>query len=341
MQQVLETIKKQVVPGINDIVEGELLKKERRMAFVDLGELGTGIILGREFLSSQDKIKNLNPGDKVAAKIIGLVDENGFWELSLNQADKEAGWKKVQSAKNSKEDLVLPVSGANQGGLLMQYEEVEGFLPVSQLSIEHYPRVEGGDKAKILEELKSFVGKELKVRVLDFSPEEGKLIFSEKEAEQERLQNLISRYKINDIVEGEITGLAPFGAFIKFGEPTLEGLIHISEIDHKLVEDPAEYFQIGDKTKAEIINIADDRVFLSLKSLKPDPWESIEKKYLKGETYPGRVVKSIQQGVLVSLDEYIYGICETEKELKPEKTYQFKISQINKKEKKIDLELTE
>lgn len=341
MVSILDTVKKQPLPGIGEVVEGRLLKKERRLAFIDLGPLGTGVVLGREFLSSQDKLKNLNPGDEVTAKIIGLIDENGFWELSLNQADQEATWKRIEAAKNNKEILVLPVLGANQGGLLMQYREIEGFLPVSQLSIEHYPRVEGGDKTKILEELRNFVGKELRVRVLDFDPNEGKLIFSEREAEQERIQDLISRYRINDVVEGEITGLAPFGAFIRFGEPPLEGLIHISEIDHKLVENPAEYLHLGDKVKAKIINIVDDRLFLSLKALKPDPWETVEEKYQEGKTYPGKVIKLIPQGSLVCLDDYIYGVCETDKQLEPGKTYHFKITQLNKKEKRIKLELVE
>ena len=337
MQQILETVKKS--PSImGSIIQGKVLKKEPRRVFIDLNETGSGIILGKEYLYSVDKIRGLNSGDEVIVKIIGPIDENGFWELSLNQADKEAGWEKIKTIRDSREVLNLAVTGANQGGLLMQLERIEGFLPVSQLALEHYPRVEGGNKSRILEELRKFVGKEMKVRVLDFNQTEGKLIFSEKEAEQEKLQTLLANYKLGDVVEGEITGLAPFGAFIRFGEPALEGLIHISEIDHKLVDDPSQYLRVSSKEKAKIINITNDRIFLSLKALKQDPWEEVENKYKKGKTYPGRVIKQTQLGVLISLDDYIYGICENEV-LEAEKTHDFKIIEIDTKGRKISLGL--
>lgn len=337
MQQTLEAIKKsQSILG--SIIQGKVLKKEPRRVFVDLNEVGSGIILGKEYLYSVDKIRELNPDDEVIVKIIGPIDENGFWELSLNQADKEAGWEKIKTIRDSREVLSLAVIGANQGGLLMQLERIEGFLPVSQLALEHYPRVEGGNKSRILEELRKFVGKEMKVRVLDFNQTDGKLIFSEKEAEQERMQTLLANYKLGDMIEGEITGLAPFGAFIRFGEPALEGLIHISEIDHKLVDDPSQYLKVGNKEKAKIINITNDRIFLSLKALKQDPWSEVESKYKKGKTYPGKVIKQIQLGALIGLDDYIYGICENEV-LETDKTHEFKILEIDTKEKKIGLGL--
>ena len=339
MQQILEAIKKSRA-NIGAITQGQVLKKEPRRVFIDLGDIGTGIILGREYLFSADKIKNLSPGDEIAVKIIGPTDENNFWELSLNRADKEAGWEKIRQARDLREILSLNIIGANQGGLLMQFERIEGFLPVSQLATEHYPRVEGGNRVRILDELKKLVGKEVKVRILDFNQQDGKLIFSEKEAESEKLQDLLSSYNVGGEIEGEITGLAPFGAFIKFGEPTLEGLIHISEIDHKLVDDPSQYLKVGDKTKAKIINIAHGRIFLSLKPYKQNPWDEIESKYKKGKAYPGRVIKQTQLGALVGLDDYIFGICE-DKEIAVENTYQFKILEIDKKEKKISLGLAE
>lgn len=337
MQQTSETVK-QSQSILGSIIQSKVLKKEPRRVFIDLNETGSGIILGKEYLYSIDKIKGLNPGDEIVVKVIGPIDENGFWELSLNQADKEAGWEKIRTIRDSREVLSLAVTGANQGGLLMQLERIEGFLPVSQLALEHYPRVEGGNKSRILEELRKFVGKEMKVRVLDFNQADGKLIFSEKEAEQEKTQTLLANYNLGDTVEGEITGLAPFGAFIRFGEPALEGLIHISEIDHKLVDDPSQYLKVGNKEKARIINITNDRIFLSLKALKQDPWEEIENKYKKGKTYPGKVIKQTQLGALIGLDDYIYGICENEV-LEANKTHEFKVLDIDTREKKIDLGL--
>lgn len=337
MQPLLETIKKEL-SVVGSIISGKVLKKEPRRVFIDLGETGTGVILGKEYLFSIDKIRGLNADSEVLVKIIASMDEDGFWELSLNQADKEAGWEKIKTIQGSREVLNLAVSGANQGGLLMQLERIEGFLPVSQLSLEHYPRVEGGSKSRILEELRKLVGKEMKVRVLDFNQADGKLIFSEKEAEQERMQTLLANYNLGDIVEGEITGLAPFGAFIRFGEPALEGLIHISEVDHKLINDLSQYLKVGAKEKAQITNIANGRIFLSLKALKQDPWEETEKKYKKGKVYSGKVIKQTPLGALIGLDDYIFGLCETES-LESEKVHDFKVLEVDGKEKKISLEL--
>ena len=156
-------------------------------------------------------------------------------------------------------------------------------MPVSQLAPEHYPRVADADKQKILKELQKFIGKTLEVKILDLLAEENKLILSEKAKSDEKTKETLKNYKKGDIIEGEITGIADFGAFIKF--PTdaeerkqqIEGLIHISEFDWQLVENPAEVVKVGEIVKAQIIDINNNQVFLSLKSLKKNPWEEIEK----------------------------------------------------------------
>ncbi len=165
------------VPKIGDTVEGIVIAKEPRRLFVDLGPIGTGVVFGLEFIKSRDKIKNLKIGDTINVKIISLENEEGYFEVSFREADKDEIWNRLQQLKQERTVLNLPVVEANRGGLIIELFGIKGFLPVSQLSTEHYPRVEGGKKDKILEKLKEFVGKEIRVRILDLIPKEEKLIF--------------------------------------------------------------------------------------------------------------------------------------------------------------------
>ena len=346
MYQILDKIKKEI-PKVGSTLTGKVILKEKRRLFVDLENIGTGVILGKEFLEAFDKIKNLKIGDEIVVKIIGAVNEDGFWELSLNKNDREANWQKLKELKESKEILTLQVSGANQGGLLLQYEGIEGFLPVSQLSFDHYPRIEGGDKIKILEELRKLVGQEVKVRILDIDENSEKLIFSEKEAQEEKLLEEISKYKVGDIVSGVISGLADFGAFFRFKDSSLEGLIHVSEITHKHLTNPAEYLKVNQEVKAKIVNINSDRIFLSLKALEPGPWFEAVKNYQKDKVYTGKVIKITPAGALVNFDDEIYGLChisqfnddfeQLKQKLEPNQSYKFSVLDIDDRDKKLIL----
>ena len=150
-------------------------------------------------------------------------------------------------------------------------------MPVSQLSSEHYPRVEGGDSTKILRELQKFIGQELEVKIFDLDPKENKLILSEKIKEMEKIKDMLKNYEVGEIVEGEITAVIDFGAFMRFSpKPSselkdtdiLEGLIHISELDWQIVKDPSEIVKVGEKVKAKIIKISNDKIILIVKSFK-------------------------------------------------------------------------
>lgn len=327
------------------MLAGTVIQKEPRRVFIDLDTVGTGVVVGREYFSAISRIKSLNQNDDVTVKIIGMMNEDGYWELSMNQADREAAWKRLRELKDKRDILLVTVLGANHGGLLLQLEGIEGFMPVSQLSLEHYPRVEGGDKTKIIEELRKFVGKELKVRILDMSEKEEKLIFSEREAAEEEMQKVIAKYSVGDIVEGEVTGIANFGAFIKFGTPPLEGLIHISEIDYKLIDDPAKYVRIGETVKAKIVNINNGRLFLSLKALKEDPWTTVSQRYEIGKPYPAKVIKINPVGAFAMFEDSIYGLCPVAKfgdnldalkeAIKTGETYLFTIESIDQNEKRL------
>ena len=244
--------------------------------------------------------------------------------------------------------IKVKILKANKGGLISELSGIAAFLPVSQLSSEHYPKVEGADSNKILRELQKFIGKDLEVKILTLDLEQGQIILSEKIKETEKIKEILKNYKVGNVVEGEISGLVDFGAFIKFGEENLEGLIHISELDWKIVEDPSEVVKIGQKVKAEIIDISDEKVSLSLKALKKDPWKDIEKKYKKGDVVSGRVTKFNPFGAFVQMTPKIQGLChisefssqqKMQDILKIGKKYDFKILLIEPKEHRMSLKL--
>ena len=336
-------------PKVGDIVEGKIIGQGRGAVFLDLGPIGTGIIYGKEFYEAKEKLKDLKIGDKIFAKIIDLETEEGYIELSSSGASKELAFEALKQKKEKGEPILVKILGANKGGLISQVFGIPAFLPVSQLSPEHYPKVEGGDKVKILRELQKFIGKALEVKVLNLDPKSEQIILSEKAKVFDKKREILKNYKIGDIVEGEITGITDFGAFLKFDQD-LEGLIHISELDWKIIEDPTEIVKVGDKVKAKIIEISGDKVSLSLKALKKDPWKDIEKKYKKGDIIKGKITKFNPFGAFVQLTSEIQGLChisefgtrsKMEEKLKIGKKYNFQILEIRPEEHRMSLKLIE
>ena len=315
--------------------------------FIDLSPFGTGIIYGREFMNVRDVIKNLSIGDSIAAKIVEKENKDGYIELSLKEARQAFVWGEAEKVMKEKKVLELVIKEANKGGLLISWQGINGFLPASQLSTEHYPRVDEGDKNKILDELKKLVNAKVQVQIIGVEPKEGKLIFSEKNINQEEKDTIIDNYKVGDELEGEITGIVDFGIFAKI-KGDIEGLIHISEISWSLVEDPRSLFKVGDKIKVKIIEIVGGKISLSIKALTKNPWEKSEKKYKKDDVVEGVVIKFNKYGALASIEEGISGLVhisefENEEKLKGAlqlgKSYKFKINVFEAKDQKMTLSL--
>ena len=124
------------------------------------------------------------------------------------------------------------------------------------------------------------MGQKLSVSIISVSPKEGKLIFSERTPEQNEKIDMVEKYNVNDEVEGQITGIVDFGVFVKI-EEGLEGLVHISELDWGLVENPKNLFKVGEVVRAKIIEIKSDKISLSIKALKKNPWDEAEKNMKK------------------------------------------------------------
>ena len=346
MDDLLKTLGTGTLLKIGDIVQGTVVDKRGGRLFLDLGGSGIGVVYGREYMHAQEIAKSLVTGDTVSAKVIELDNDDGYIELSLQEAGREKRWVDMKRMMQEGTTLDLPVKKANTGGLIIDFMGVEGFLPASQLSYKHYPRVEGGDKEKIFQELQKLVGAPNRVRILDLNPAENKLIFTEKGLDMEEAKKLLAEYKVGDVVEGEITGVVDFGAFMKFNAQGLEGLIHLSEIDWTLVNDPRDILKSGDKVRAKIIDIQGDKVSLSLKQLKDDPWTNAADKYKKDDIIKGKVTKFNPFGAFVELNSDIQGLAHisefgSEKQMREiltlGQTYSFRVLLIDPKEHRISL----
>lgn len=253
---------KQLAQG--ETIEGKVLSIRKHEVLVDLGPQGIGLVPRREV----GFYRNLNVGDEITACIVDTELENGYSLLSLRKAAKDRGWDEVIAKMESAETIEVSPYDANRGGLLVEYDGVRGFLPVSQLSAEHYPRVGSSDKDEILQRLNSLIGKPLTVRILDCDRKANKLIFSEKEAIKDGLAARFEKLKVGDAVKGVVTGVVDFGVFVNV--EGIEGLVHISEISWERVNNPNDYVKVGDTIEAKIIAIDKDRLSLSMKQLTED-----------------------------------------------------------------------
>ncbi|OGN05861.1 MAG: hypothetical protein A2746_00695 [Candidatus Yanofskybacteria bacterium RIFCSPHIGHO2_01_FULL_44_22] len=288
------------LPKPGNILSGQIISVSKDSVFVDLGPIGIGIVYPGEFYDNPDRMKTFKSGDKISAMLIELENDDGYRELSLRAAQMTTAWQDIKEKKENGEIVPVTVININKGGLIVEVSGVQGFLPLSQLSAEHYPKVGGGDTGKIVQALQKFKNQELKVKIIDFSEAENKLIVSERAIQEESLKEELAKLKVGDTVEGEITEVTDFGAFIRMGNG-LDGLIHSSEIDWKFVENPREILHSGEKITAKIISLEGGRVALSLKALKEDPWLDIENKYQAGQKVKGKVIKIKNAGAFVEL----------------------------------------
>ena len=343
MAELLKTATKP--PVTDDVVEGPVVAIGRAKVYVDLPPFGTGIIYGREYLSARETLKNVNIGDLVTAKIVGIESVDGYFELSLREARAALTWSEAEIALQKKTIFELPIAEANKGGLIIHWNGIQGFLPASQLSSAHYPRVPDGDKDKIFTELKKMVGQKLEVSIITASPKEQKLIFSERGAGSPERGALVEKYHVGDTLPGVVTGATEFGVFVKL-EEGLEGLVHISEMDWALVENPKTRYKVGEEVNVKVIEIKDDKISLSIKALQDDPWKTAAAKYKKDQRVEAVVIKYNKHGALASIEEGVAGLVHVsefanEQELRQKlelgKVYPFTITFFEPKDRRMTL----
>lgn len=296
-----------IVPQVGEVIKGKVITASKSEVTIDFDGIMMGIVRGPELYIEVAEYANLKPGDDVEAAVIEEENENGELELSFRKVGQEKAWDNLRSANKDKSTVTVKIIDANKGGLLARYCQINGFLPVSQLAPENYPRISGGDKSKILEKLKGFVGQEFEVNVMTLNETENKIIFSEKDVWTKRQKPALDKYKIGMVVDGKITAVTNFGLFVSFDEG-MEGLIHISELAWQRIDSPNELYHIGDKIQAEIVGIEGAKIFLSAKKLMRDPWQEASAKYQAGQVVKGTILKVNPFGLFVKLDEEIHGL---------------------------------
>lgn len=343
-----------LLAGVSDVkqltagesVTGSVLSVKKHEVLIDLGPLGVGYVPRREVGFS----RNLALGDEVTASVVDTELDNGFSLLSLRKAAKDRGWDEVIAKQEAGEIIDVTPYDANRGGLLVEYEGVRGFLPVSQLSAEHYPRVGSSDKDEILQRLNVLTNQVLKVRILDVDRKANKLIFSEKEAVKDGLAKRFQSLKVGDTVNGVVTGVVDFGAFVNVDG--IEGLIHISEISWERVNNPSDYVKVGQPVEAKIISIDKDRLSLSMKQLQKDPWLDEIEKFDKGSKVEGTVTRITPFGAFVQISPAVEALVHISElgggnDVDPEKVFtlnerkEFTVLEIDRDNRKISLSLAD
>lgn len=333
---------KQLTAG--EVITGKVLSLRKHEVLVDLGAQGVGYVPRREVGFS----RSLKEGDDVTASVVDAELDNGYSLLSLRKAAKDRGWEEVAVKLEGGDIIDVVPYDANRGGLLVEYEGVRGFLPVSQLSAEHYPRVGSSDKDEILQRLNGLVGQSLKVRILDSDRKANKLIFSEKEAVKDGLADRFSKLKLGDKVTGVVTGVVDFGVFVNV--EGIEGLVHISEISWERVNNPGDYVKVGQTIEAKIISIDKDRLSLSIKQLSQDPWLDEVEQFKRGSAVEGTVTRITPFGAFVQISPAVEALVHISElgdgnDIDPEKVFTlnerkgFTVLDVDKDSRKISLSL--
>jgi small subunit ribosomal protein S1 len=331
-----------------DVIPGKILTVGKNEVYVDIEGYGLGVVRGRELYDDEATLSSLKPGDEVFASVVDIENSEGNIELSFRQAGQERVWGSLLEKMQSREVVHTKILEANKGGLMVEINNVMGFLPVSQLASEHYPRVEDGDKSRILSALSAYIGKVFDVQIITADQAEEKLIVSEKAVFEKDLQDRISKLQIGDIITGMVSGIVDFGVFVKFGD--LEGLVHISELAWQRIEHPRDIVKVGQEVKAVVIGLDKGRISLSIKQLEKDPWQDSVKKYSIGQVVKGKVAKIMPFGAFVELDDQIQGLAHVmelshsdlknaEEVLKIGEEKEFKIISIEPQEHRLGLSL--
>lgn len=292
-----------------DSAEGILVEKTRGALYFDIGGKSEGMVIDREMKAARDFIKELGVGDKVEVIITQPENDKGQTLLSLKKAAADYLWSQFEEKMKTGEAVKVLGKEVNRGGLVVEAKGLQGFIPASQFGSQWVDKIE------------RLVGRQVEVKPIEVNRKKNRLIFSEREVSEAALlkaqEKALKKVKINETFEGEITGVMPFGFFVKIKADKIEveGLVHISEISWQRVEEPKEFYKVGDKIKVKVLAIdkTTGKLNLSIKQLKPDPWEQIGKKYPVDTRVKGKVVRLAPFGAFVDLEEGIEGLIHISK----------------------------
>lgn len=219
------------------------------------------------------------------------------------QADK---WEVAQRALEQEDLFYLRASGANRGGLLVSWNGLQGFVPASHL--REMPR--NLDPDERASELAGRIGESVTVRLIEVDPQQGQLVFSERAATQPLppSTDILRTLKPGDTCRGTVTNLTTFGAFVDLGG--IEGLIHVSELSWERVRHPSDVLEPGQEVEVRVlgVNPGEERIALSLKRLRPDPWIEARSRYQVGQLIEGTVTNVVNFGAFVRIEDGLEGL---------------------------------
>lgn len=327
-----------------DIVKGTVISVSDEEVFVNINFMADGVISKEEFTDNLElNLKDLvNPGDELEVYIIEVNDGSGNVSLSKKKAENLKVWEEFEDSFTNGSKIKVTVSQIVKGGAVANVKGVRAFIPASQLS------------AYYVEDLNTFLGKELEVKVLEYDKEKGKAVLSRKEIEI--AENEVKKDALMDsLVKGEtkkgvITRLAKFGAFVDLGG--VDGLIHISDLSWKRINDPSEVVSVGDNVDVYVIDFDKERgrISLGLKQKSQDPWNEVESKYKVGQTVEGTIVRLMDFGAFTEIEPGLEGlvhiseisddrIAKPSDVLKEGDKVQVKISEINAADHRMSLSM--
>lgn len=303
--QFLDALKQMQGVEVGDIVDVEVLDVEDGQIDVGVENAGVeGVITRREYTSDRNAdLRDLvKPGDKFKALVLrraGGDKENGEFFFSVTRLKEREAYDKLQKDYEEGNAIEGTVTSSVRGGLLVDVG-TRGFLPASLISNRY------------VSDLKPYIGKTMKLKITEIDPNKNRLILSHKDlVEEERekaFDKVASQLVVGDVIEGKVSRLTNFGAFVDVGG--VDGLVHISEISYKHVDKPSDVLKAGQEVKVKVIGIDNDRhrISLSIKQTEPSPFEQATANLNEGDVFEGEVKSLTNFGAFVEVADGIQGL---------------------------------
>jgi small subunit ribosomal protein S1 len=290
-------------PEINEgeVVHGTVVRVDKDEVLVDIGYKSEGVIPVAELSirRSVNPADEVSLGDEVDALVLTKEDAEGRLILSKKRARFELAWKNIERAAESGDPVDGRVIEVVKGGLILDLG-VRGFLPASLVDIRR------------VQDLDEFLGQELKCKVIELNRSRNNVVLSRRavleEERKEQRQQILDKLQPGDVVEGQISNIVDFGAFVDLDG--MDGLIHISELSWSHVNHPSEVLEIGQTVQVKVLDIDRDRqrISLGLKQTQNDPWQQVLDKYGEGDVVEGRVTKVVTFGAFVEILPGVEGL---------------------------------
>lgn len=299
MDQIEDSLR---LPKPGEIVEGEVIDVLDNEVIINMGCKKDGILRKDEVtLEEGQKLSDVfKVGDTVEAKVMKSDEGDGGISLSKKKLEMNENYKELKEFMENKESINVEFIRAVNGGVIAQYKQVTGFVPMSQLSDRY---VEKADE---------FIGQRADVKVIRVDDRRNRAVFSRKavlvEEKRKQVEEIWANLNVGDIVEGKVMRFTDYGAFVDIGG--VDGLLHISEISWGKLKHPQEVLSIGDIINVKILALNEEKgkISLGLKQTQPEPWSLVGTKYVVGQVIEGKVVQIKEYGAFVELEAGLDGL---------------------------------